>query len=446
MRISSWVVVFLLLHVAFMQTQPWARADVLPGDRLIRFDDSPSHRSPEWQKFIEEEENRHRETIAMMRKMVTQKMMMGLRFEKRDVPVVQIPPQRGLSVQFMCPFRNGVFIAGYHQERMRQRRILMEGYYFDPSDRKTHKIDVKEIEEVHAAVVAGERAWFAGLTNGKPILTGVGEKDRVTVPLPLAKEVPDLGLDGQSLLAVYSKMIYQLTDRQWKLVHSGDFLSPCHGVPPQRHGNKVFFLDIESSLLWLTPGEKSRLHFLVNDMGLFEPILWTGLYSLEMDFGQPANWNRTSSYCVTNNGDVWACIGNGSFLVRRSKGGDYAMAIANNSVQFREEPVQYGEADQGVCISAVTALPDNSLLLAGLTGLYRLRGDELVQEIAFAYEEKDSEGRYVRRWGYDLTNVLALDDGSYMVSSNSSGGAYLLDQDDDGQWNIQSLTMEDINN
>jgi len=70
-------------------------------------------------------------------------------------------------------------------------------------------------------------------------LVGVGDQDRVTPQLPQQDEVPDLGMDGQSLLAVYSEAIYRLDDRQWTRVHSGDILLPRSGLPPQRHGDMV---------------------------------------------------------------------------------------------------------------------------------------------------------------------------------------------------------------
>ncbi len=440
-----------------------------------------SKRSMEIARELQEEEaSRVRKGNAAI-----QNMMMGLRFEKRDVPVVRIPTQRGLSVRFMCPFRGGVFLAAYCQGRMRQGPVVTEGYYVDPAsgevrrrpevdgdvargfyygadgesrkmkpgddfytlgfhldlkDRRIHRICVAEVNEVYAVVVAGDRAWFAGLTNGKAVLVGVGARDRVTVPLPLEDEIPDLGLDGQSLLAVYAKTIYRLTERNWQLVHSGDILLPRSGLPPQRHGNMVFLRDegrmeTHKSLWWLTMGEQLHLRLLASDTGLFEPIVRSSPQSTEIRLIGPPDWGDASSYCVTSNGDLWACVANGSFLLRRSKDGRYSIAIANNSVQFREETIDRKKADRGLRVSAITALPDDSLLLAGLTGLYRLKGNELVQELAFARGETTNDsGRAVRDWGWDLTNVLQLDDQSYLIGSDSWGAVYLIRKGDDGQW------------
>ncbi len=429
------------------------------------------------QKAQQEEEIRVRKSNEAMRD-----MMMGLRFGKRDVPTVSMPIRRGLSVRFICPFRGGVFLTAYCQGSDRNGPTVTEGYYvdpasgevrrradmddsvargfrydhadqprmmkpgedfytlgfyFDPAERKIHRIGVEEVNEVYAAVVAGDWAWFAGLTNGKTILVGVGERDRITVSLPREDEIPDLGLDGRSLLAVYAKTIYRLTDREWTLVHSGDILLPRSGLPPQRHGNMVFLRDeglheTRKRLWWLAMGERLHLRLLDRDTGLFEPIVSDdrGLTRL---IGPPG-WEETSSYCLTSNGDLWACVANGSFLLRRSKDGNYSIAIMNNSVRFTEDPPRSGQADQRVAVSAVTALPDDTLVLTGNTGLYRLKGNELIQELAF---DSSTGGSH-----WNPNTVLSLDDRSYVIGTAMWYGVYLLRKGDDGRWGC--LPLDDV--
>jgi len=435
-------------------------------------------------KDQEEEERRVEESKAAIRK-----MMMGLRLEQRDVPVVRMRIGGGLNVRFSCAFGDGVFLTGYCQGSMSEgpaitggrdidradntfrtepqyddvvRRgscfdrathelrpmkpgedFYIQGWYFDPADANIHWINVPEVNNVYAAVVADERAWFAGLTNENPVLVGVGDQDRLTVPLPQADEIPDLGLDGQSLLAVYSKTIYRLTEGKWALVHSGDIVLPRSGLPPQRHGNKVFLRDEGQGerrrrLWWLTMGETLHLHLLDHDAGLFAPIVRhdSGVQSLR--FIGPGGWEETSSYCVTSNGDLWACLAHGSYLLRRSQDGTYACAIAEKSIQFGQDPSGSGEGGQGLSISGITALPDDSLLLVGRAGLYRLKGNELAQVLAFAADETpDSRGRVVHRLRWSPTNVAALDDGSYFVSTSSWDSVYWLRPGDDGQWTCQ---------
>ena len=196
------------------------------------------------------------------------------------------------------------------------------------------------------------------------------------LPLPQKGEPPQLGMDGQSLLAVYPKAIYRRADQEWTLVHSGDICLPRSGPPPQVHGNMVLFRDegsggIRNHLAWLTLGEQPHLTSLDHDVGVV---------------GESGpRWENSSSYCVTSSGDLWACVGDhhAASLLRRSKDGSYSIAIINNSLSFTGELLGSRETDQGLAVSAVTALPDDTLLLVGDGGLYRLKGKELIQELAF---------------------------------------------------------------
>jgi len=418
-------------------------------------------------------------------------MMMGLKFEKRDVPVVPMPIRNGVSVRFMGPFRGGVFLAEYRQRPPRRGSVVSDGYYRDeasgenrgrpdmdgrvwrglylgsdpslrglgrddnfytvglylnPKDGKLRRIDVPEVDEVYAAVIAGGKAWFAGLTNGQPVLAGVGDEDRVTVPLPQTDEIPDLGMDGESLLAVYARTIYRFVDREWMTLYSGNILLPRSGLPPRRYGNRVLLREERTSggrLWWLAMGEQPRLRLPACETGLFEPIMPYGSKVGRTRYIGPAGWEGASSYCVTDEGDLWACVGRGRYLVRRSQEGTYSFATVNGCVAFPEDP--FGPAPaEGVWLSAVTAQPDNVLLLAGPRGLYRLRDNELVQELAFTRLETPNSGPPARhRLGWGPGSVLALDDGSYCLGGGSWRGVYLLSRDDSGRWTCQRATEGD---
>jgi hypothetical protein len=156
-----------------------------------------------------------------------------------------------------------------------------------------------------------------------------------------------------------------------------------------------------------------------------------------------SGWDEVSSYCVTQNGDLWACVGTkflGRTLLRRSKEGRYSIAVLYGSVQFREDPFGRQDTDQAVSISAVTALPDDTLLLAGRTGLYRLKGNELVQELAFTTQEQ-GVGLPVQVRGSRLSpsNLLVLDEHSYFIGSDYWEGICLLRKGNEGQWSFLPL-------
>jgi hypothetical protein len=155
-------------------------------------------------------------------------------------------------------------------------------------------------------------------------------------------------------------------------------------------------------------------------------------------------WGNSFSYSVAKDGDLWACVGEGysrKSLLRRSRDGSYSIVIMNNSVRFTESLSGSKETDQGLSVSAVTVLPDDTLLLVGDAGLYRLKGNELVQEVAFTntrQEVSDSNGRVVLHWSWDPSNVVVLDDGSHFISG-AFGGIYRLSKGNDGQWSFTSL-------
>jgi hypothetical protein len=379
-----------------------------------------------------EEKNRVERAKAAIRN-----MMMGLQFKQRDVPTVPMPDHTYwcLRARFLSPFRAGVFLTVYSRTSPRDNTFVTPGYYFARTDRQIHRIRVLEVNEVHSTVVAGSRAWFAGTTNGKTVLVGVSDQDRITLPLPEDGAPPQLAIDGQSLLAVYPQTIYRLTDRTWTLVHSGNILLPRSGPPPHLHGNMIFFRDEGRNenakrLWWLTLGEQPTLTALDHDTGLVGP--------------EGPRWENSFSCCVTENGDLWACVGEGyaqKSLLRRSREGSYSIAIVNNSVQFTGALLGSRGADQGLSVSAVTALSDDTLLLAGETGLYRLKGNELVQDLAFANTREQispEKGIYGSRWHWDASNVLVLDDKAYFISA-TFGGVYLLSKGSDGQWSFLCL-------
>ena len=172
------------------------------------------------------------------------------------------------------------------------------------------------------------------------------------------------------------------------------------------------------------------------------------LYALDYDLGgvdeEILGREGVSSYCVTKNGDVWVCTADGT-LLRRSQNGCCSIAIFHGSIEFGESLLHRTTRDQGLLVSAVTALPDDTLLLASDAGLYRLRGNELVQELAFVPEEvkPSPAGRKVPAYlDLELNTILMLDDQSYVIGSGAWRGVYLLRKGTDGQWTC--LPVEDL--
>jgi hypothetical protein len=208
--------------------------------------------------------------------------------------------------------------------------------------------------------------------------------------------------------------------------------------PPQRRGDTVFLREVGSCeshkrLWWLTMGEQLHLGVLDHDVGALHA--W-GPY-----------WGEVLSYCITNSGDLWACVGawNSASLIRRSKDGSYAIAILKGRLRFPEDLPNSSETDQRLSLSAVTALPDGTLLLAGRSGLYRLKGNELIQELAFAAHEAPNRlGTFDGR-DWTPSHVLMLDDESYVIGTTMWDGVYLLRKGNDGRWSCLRLDDDSSN-
>ena len=193
-------------------------------------------------------------------------------------------------------------------------------------------------------------------------------------------------------------------------------------MPPRRYGDKVYLRDegsMESRkrLWWLTMGEKLHLSVLNRDV---DRAGFDG-----------STWYESFSFCVTESGDLWVCDA-GSNLLRRSQDGGYSFVILDGSIRLTGDAPGSGEADQRLTVSGVTALPDDTLLLVGYTGLYRLKGNELVQELAFAPQNRS--GKPTGRSNWKPNTVVPLDDRSYFIGCGAWDGTYLLRQGDDGQW------------
>jgi hypothetical protein len=149
---------------------------------------------------------------------------------------------------------------------------------------------------------------------------------------------------------------------------------------------------------------------------------------------------------------------NAGSLVRRSKDGQYAIALLKGCVRFPEDLPGSNRKDQQVSVSAVTVLPDDTLLLAGRTGLYRLKDNELVQDLAFTappisdridyfgaisarpYGDSFGTGAHQRDW--TPSHILALNSRSYVIGTALWDGVYLLQKGDDGQWRCLALDSD----
>jgi len=158
-------------------------------------------------------------------------------------------------------------------------------------------------------------------------------------------------------------------------------------------------------------------------------------------------WENSFSYAVSQSGDLWTSVGEGyarKSVLRRSKDGVYSIAIMNNSLSFTPELFGSEKTDQGISVSAVSFLDDDSLLLVGDTGLYRLEGRVLSQELAFRNTDQEisvNEGKNIYNWRWKPSKILTLGVDSYFISG-AFGGVYILHKNQSEEWNFESLDEE----
>ena len=384
------------------------------------------------------EEARQRSTDEKVRvaeaKATIRAMMMGLRFTGQAAPTVRMPDrvEHSLRVRFLVPYGKGVFMSVRGLLGRQSDDFALTSCFYDPTDGLLHPVKVPEIADVLSVVVAGETAWFAGVRDGKNILVGTDGNQRRTPPLPM-DGLPQLGLDQESLLAVYPRDVFRWTGGRWEHVCSSREKLPHSGPPPELRGDGLFLRDEGT---W---ENEKRLWWLQGD---------GELVSLDRDVkvvgSEGPRWENSFSHTFTPDGVLWACVGEGhaqKSLLRRAPDGNYAVAIMNNSVSFTPELLGSEASNEGLSVSAVTAQPDGKLLLVGDSGLYRLAGQELVREVAFenTHQEIPIEGgKNVYHWGWDPSHALVRPDGSYLITGEF-GGVYRLGRDPGGKWTFQAL-------
>lgn len=99
------------------------------------------------------------------------------------------------------------------------------------------------------------------------------------------------------------------------------------------------------------------------------------------------------------------------------------------------------KTDQGISVTAVSLLQNDTLLVVGDSGLYHLKGNEIVQKLAFTNTRQKipvNGGKRVYHWNWVPSKILVLEDNSYFISG-AFGGIYLLKQDERGGWAFESL-------
>jgi hypothetical protein len=405
-------------------------------------------RAAEYAAYWEAARNEHEKEVKRSEraKEKIRSMMMSLILDKSDVPIVRLPDRTGNNIlpQFLFFFRGGVFIAARNRTNTKKLKYSIEVYFLDLNERKIHKIYLPEFTETHSVVVAGKTAWFSGSNKGKTILLGIKNEKHTKIQLPLDGSPPQLGFSQQNLLAIYPKDVFKRIGDKWERIYSGNNILPSSGTPPELHGNLLLLCDQGQGgmeyrrLRWLHIGDEQNLTSLVQDINVVEK------------YGP--RWENTRSYAMTKTGDLWTCVGgkaasSPTSLLKRSKNGIYSVAIMNNSVEFSSNLLRSPpKTDQGLSVSGITLLPNDTILLVGNSGLYKLNGSKLTKKLAFEnYNQKipiKSGMKTVHlRWNWIPNKLLLINKNSYVISGET-GGIHLLSRDKKNKWNFELLDKD----
>ncbi len=418
----------------------------------------------EYWKKVEQEDEVESTRVAKAKESIAS-MMMGLTYEqKTDDPVVTLKMRTAeeLRVRFLSAFRNGVFLAvrtGTDGDDYRYR-----AYFRAAGAQETQPIIVPEIQDVHYALVAGQTAWFVGMPEGGgPIkLLALEGEERAEIVLPRGDEVPQLGLDGHSLLLVYRDSIHRRENDEWVTLYSGSLRLPLSGPPPRKIGERVYFRDEGTHengkrLWWLTFGKEAELKSLDADIGVV---------------GQMGpRWENSSSYCVTTDGSLWATAGEADLdqsLIRRQPDGRYGIAIVHDRFAFnsnllggdRESEPEAASPKQSAShvarreqqearkelaprVSALAATEDGRFLGAGDDGLYEIGPDRLTRLLQFKNTRQSIPwiGENVYHWTWTPSTILGLGEDAYVIGA-TFGGVYLVRRNGGSDWEAEALDQK----
>lgn len=358
-------------------------------------------------------------------------MMLGLTTPPVNVPTLKLATRKtdGLRTRYAAKFRNGVILTVREYEA--QERL--QPYFLDPKAGVMSAIRLPELDVIRSAVVIGRTAWFVGDKRGGPVLVSVDRSARAVVPLPRADQTPQLGIDGEHLLAVYSRTIYRRAAARWALVYEGATL-PWSGPPPTRVGSGIYFRDEgrgenDKRLWWLDLSAPTK-----------------GLISHDKDVGVVGSdgprWEDSPSHVFAPDGTMWLTVGNhmnGWSLLKRLPSGEYRAAIVHGRLAYGGHLMEDEARRQPLRVSAVAFGEAGELIAAGNSGLYRLVSKELVPLALFQNTHQEIRDSYgVGMWDWDPSELLQLDDQRYLIAG-LWGGVYVVDLGADNRSRLSSV-------
>jgi hypothetical protein len=381
-------------------------------------------------------------------------MMVGLRVMGKPAQVVTLPPRinaKGIRVRYIAPFAGGFLVTS---EPNNDPLNYSPVYFLDLTKRTAHKLQIAGVNQVDNALVIGKQAYFEGPGPHGNVLISSDGKTTHSVESPPGSGVLRFGIDGDRLLAVRSRAVYQLQDGHWIPIVQTNEDIPVALIPPIRSGDRIYLRDEglgedNKRLWWIDLAHDGKMTCFDKDCGVVGP--------------EGPRWENVWNFTVTRDNQLW--LTPNYSLVRWDEKDGYRVALMNGSPTFNgqlikgsypeDSPVGGGweVSDDGrvkeaaLGATGMALLPDGKTLdVIGPNGLYRVQGQEITPLLSFKNLTQDvptkfpglDDANQKYHWSVEPTHLVLLPDDAFLIG-NQWEGLYLLAKDRLGIYQFTAL-------
>jgi len=429
--ISSYEDMYEIIFLSF-----WRKVHDMP----IQFENQVQKK----REYLEEHKKKEEEErikVAEVKDVIRSRMM-NLKVEGEAKEVVRLPDRQEMHccgkeafrVIYMSPFRNGMIIKTGCSD--------FDFYFFDQASETVREIQLPEVEKIDDCVVAGDRAYFHGITKGEEVLLELRPLSRKRIVMPPGSGWLGLGTDNDHVLAVRPSAIYRFENQRWKNIYKGELDLPILDVPPMQIGNRIYFRPQERAgdermLAWLDLGKSVKLEFFHRHIGLVRP--------------SGPRWESVWDVLPAHDGTLWISTGYPIFgktsLLAYKDGGPYRMALVNDQTTFDGRLIDQKNSwdENGSKYIPVTGLAEDvqegAIIAIGPKGLYQIKEGIIRPLLAFDNTSQNiPKNTNPQESGYQMTpnhlEIICKD--TYLIGCEY-GGLYLLKKGTDGRFIFKPL-------
>jgi hypothetical protein len=311
-----------------------------------------------------------------------------------------------------------------------EQSLYTPAYILDRTTAQLRPLHIPEMVEVENAVVLKSGLYLAGANaQGQQTILCLDEVSRRVFSPPPGQGWLRLGIAGDHVMAVRPHAIFEWVDGSWKTIYEGSLNLPLTGLPPERHGQRVYFRDEgrnedDKTLWWLNLDAPSELHSLHADTG------WVG--------PEGPRWESVFSFAVQSNGTLWAAMGGipleggGDTLLRWQAEKGYSIALFHGQPTINGDLLRWGKPSNTPGLVRITGLGsglNGGMLAVGQTGIYRLANQRIDPIVLLADtlqpDNFDKSGKKLVYWSLDPTHIVELSRNEFVIGSHWEG-VYLV--------------------